>query len=228
MLKKKTKNNNPKFGIFIIEIESSLRISTIRCGVEEVLRRKRGRSFTASRRIRRLLTGRRRRRVRTRLMMIFHARQFFIIIIIVKHWSLISFLLSEYVEVPLQGAHIVVEAERPESPADVVAVNRFPALPAALVRRFSGDEPYELRHAFLHCLLGFFGDFGVLRQPLLHDSPHVRYRQQQLLVLLRPGTAAGTRILGHFFPLEIHTIGHKYVEFSSVKLLQYYVYIYTL
>lgn len=35
---------------------------------------------------------------------------------------------------------------------------------------FTGDEADKFAHTFLHAFLGLFGDLGVLRESILHDT----------------------------------------------------------
>ena len=100
--------------------------------------------------------------------------------------NLASAYLSVPSEVDLQCLPVVLESERGHSEQDVFTVHGLALLLLAFLRSwwskvsitdstqvitraiglrtFTGDEGYELGHAFLHAFFRLFGDLGVLWQ----------------------------------------------------------------
>lgn len=114
---------------------------------------------------------------------------------------LFSFRLSVLAEVNLQGPNVVFESEHGHGPEKIIAIDGFPLLALAFVGGFAGDEAYELGHAFLDGLLGFFRYLCVGRERFLHDPAHVGDGEEAVLLLRRRSVgrwAADGAILSSF------------------------------
>ena len=94
---------------------------------------------------------------------------------------LLLLCFSVFVEVSLQSGDIIFESQSGHGPEQIVAVDRLPFFPLALVRGLTGDEADELRHAFLYGLFRLFRDFRVRRKGFFHYSAHVCDRKETVL-----------------------------------------------
>ena len=76
-------------------------------------------------------------------------------------------------QVHLQNISVSLEAQDLNWGEDVFPIDGFSLLVLALLAGLACYEWDELGDAFLDCLFGILGDFGVVRQSLLHDSPDI-------------------------------------------------------
>ncbi|EYU27657.1 hypothetical protein MIMGU_mgv1a014790mg [Erythranthe guttata] len=90
--------------------------------------------------------------------------------------------LAVAVEVDGEGLDVVVEAELAHGPQDVLGRDGLPLLALAAVVGFAGDEADVLRHAFLYRLLCVVRNLRMRRKDLAHDSDHVCYRHEPVLL----------------------------------------------
>lgn len=95
----------------------------------------------------------------------------------------IPFRLSILVQIPPHGLRIVVEAQIGKSPAYIISIHGLSLLLVALVGRLSRNEADEFRHALLHRFFGVLRDLRIRGQDLLHDPPHIRDREEAVLLL---------------------------------------------
>ena len=76
-------------------------------------------------------------------------------------------------QVHLQNISIALEAQNLNGGKDVLSINGFSFLILALLACFTCYERNELRDTLLYRLFGILGNFGIVRQCFLHDSPDI-------------------------------------------------------
>ena len=81
--------------------------------------------------------------------------------------------LSVLSQVHLKNISISLEAQHLNGGKDVLSIDCFSFLIFALLAGLACYERNELRDTLLHCLFGIFGNFCIVRQSLLHDSPNI-------------------------------------------------------
>ncbi|CAH9123279.1 unnamed protein product [Cuscuta epithymum] len=107
----------------------------------------------------------------------------------------LPFQLPVLIEVHFERGDVILESEGGDRPEDVVAVDRLPLLPLALVGGLAGDEADELRHALLDALLGVLGDLPAGRDDLLHDPADIGDWEELVLFLVADFGAGAAAIL---------------------------------
>lgn len=95
-----------------------------------------------------------------------------------------------------EGLDVVVEAELAHGPENVLGGDGLALLALAAVVGLAGDEADVLGHALLDGLLGVVGDLGMRGENLAHDSDHVGYRHEPVLLAHRALVAVAAAAVG--------------------------------
>lgn len=114
---------------------------------------------------------------------------------------------------------VVFQAEDAHRPEKVVGGHRLALLLPGMLVGLGGDEPDELRHAFLDRLFGLVGDPGVPRQNAAHDFEDVRQRD---VVLWRAPPLISQRRRAVVRVGTTFTCIHYYVEYCYLKIKSTY------
>lgn len=76
-------------------------------------------------------------------------------------------------EIKFEGIDVLVKSESAHSPQNVIAINSFTLFTLTFVGSLRSDKRDKFRHTLLHGILTVFGNLGVSRQGLLHDTSDV-------------------------------------------------------